>query len=86
MLNLFRVSTVLPRKLEDLGVPPALGAAARGLPRDCSTRRRSCEHEELFASIGYRGSQRRPGIGSARVGRPRGAIRPITLAALWRAR
>lgn len=54
MLDQFRVSTTLPRKLEDLGVPPALVLGRAGLPPSLFRQERILVRtEELFAL--YRG-------------------------------
>ena len=50
MPNLFRVSTMLPRKLEELGVPPALVLRLAGLPEGLFDQERiRVTTEELFA-------------------------------------
>ena len=62
MLNLFRVSTVLPRKLEDLGVAPALVLQHAGLqPGLFDQEKILVSTEELFAL--YRGIAGASGTG-----------------------
>ncbi len=57
MLNLFRVSATLPRKLEDHGVPPALVLRQAGLPPGLFDQEKiQVSTEELFAL--YRGIAR----------------------------
>lgn len=85
MLNLFRVSTTLPRKLEELGVPPALVLRHAGLPPGLFDEEKiQVSTEELFAL--YRGlaeASGDPAIG-LRLGAEDRVERydPITLAAL----
>lgn len=85
MLTQFRVSTILPRKLGDLGVPPALVLSRAGLPPSLfDTERILVSTEELFAL--YRGiaeASRDAAIG-LKLGAEDRVERydPITLAAL----
>lgn len=85
MLNLFRVSTVLPRKLEELGVPPALVLRQAGLPPDLFDQERiQVSTEELFALWrGIAAASGDPAIG-LRLGSEDRVERydPVTLAAL----
>ena len=85
MLNLFRVSTVLPRKLEDLGVAPALVLQHAGLPPGLFDQEKILvSTEELFALYrGIAGASGDPAIG-LRLGSEDRVERydPITLAAL----
>lgn len=54
MLDRFRVPTTLPKKLEDLGVPPALVLERAGLPADLFARERILVTTEEFFAL-YRG-------------------------------
>ncbi len=85
MLNQFRVSTILPRKLEDLGVPPALVLGRAGLsPALFAQERIFVSTEELFAL--YRGIEDASGdpVVGLRLGSEDRVERydPLTLAAL----
>jgi AraC-like DNA-binding protein len=54
MLSLFRVSTTLPRKLEELGVPPALVLRQAGLPPGLFDQEKILVSTEEFFAL-YRG-------------------------------
>lgn len=85
MLDRFRVPTTLPKKLEDLGVPPALVLERAGLPADLFARDRILVTTDEFFAL-YRGLAEAggdPAIG-LRLGSDDRIERydPITLAAL----
>jgi len=85
MLNVFRVSTTLPRKLEELGVSPSLVLSRAGLPPGLFDQEKILVSTEEFFAL-YRGlaeASRDPAIG-LRLGSEDRVERydPITLAAL----
>ena len=85
MLNVFRVSTTLPRKLEELGVSPSLVLSRAGLPPGLFDQEKILVSTEEFFAL-YRGlaeASRDPAIG-LKLGSEDRVERydPITLAAL----